>query len=149
MPTPTARRVLGSWLKATIASTLTKIPGIENIKIDLGEKERMPRQSLEDPYVNPTSAGTYTEQTMTFDLIWDPLDPVHQFLATTFNPDADPDDDTSEIIGKVGLGQTALEVSCKFMLTKFPIDLSKGAGMKVACEAVFTEQFLIPETDPA
>jgi len=149
MTIPVARRVLGSWLKATISSTLTKIPGIENLKIDPGEKERMMRQDLEQPYVNPTSAGTFTEQTMTFDLIWDPLDAVHQFLAASFNPDADPEDDTSEIVGEVGLGQTGQEVACKFMITKFPIDLSKGAGMKVAVECVFTEQFLIPETDPS
>ena len=149
MTTPTAHKVLGSALFVTIAATLTEIPGLENLKINMGEKEAMSRQALNVVYASPTPSGTHGEQSFTADMIWDPLDPVHQFLHISFNPDADPDDDTSEIIGKVKFGETGVEQACKFFLTKFDIDLKKGAGQMVSMEGKFTEQLLLNEADPA
>ena len=148
MTIPTARQVLGSALFASIASTLTKIPGLENLKISYGEKEGMSRKDLEQTHENEVPSGTFTQQSASFDLIWDPLNAVHQFLHISFNPDADPDDDTSIITGKINLGSTGVEQSCKYWISKFDVDLQKGAGQKASVEVKFSEPLLLNEADP-
>jgi hypothetical protein len=149
MAIPTAHRVLGSALFASIAATLTKIPGLENLKISMGEKEGMSRKDLDNSHENEIPSGTFTQQTASFDLIWDPLNAVHQFLHISFNPDADPEDDTSIITGKIQYGTTGVEETCKYWISKFDIDLQKGAGQKASVEIKFSEPLLLNEEDPA
>jgi hypothetical protein len=149
MTIPTAHKVLGSALFVMIATTLTKIPGLENLKIMMGEKEGMSRKDLDQTHENEVPSGTFTQQTATFDLIWDPLNAVHQYLHISFNPDADPEDDTSVMDGKIKYGTTGVEETCKFWINKFDIDLQKGAGQKAAVEIKFSEPLLLNEEDPA
>ena len=152
MPIPVAHRSKATALQVSIASTLTTIPGLQNLKINWGEKKSFDNSDLDSDYEAPELSGLLGEQSATFDLILDPLGTVHQFLNASFNYVADDEvvaNDEQKLDGNIIFGMTGQEVACKFFISKFDDDLSKGAGMMASCEIKFLERILKPEADPA
>ncbi len=143
MPAPVCHKVIGSALYATIAATLTKIPGLENININPGEIGSFENADIESDYAAPVSSGLRGEGSFTAEKIWDPLGAVDQFLHTTYN------DGGTEIVGKVKIGASGVELTCKYFITKWEIKGEKGQGFKVSIEGKFTEAIQLNETDPA
>lgn len=138
----TAHKAKGSKLKASIASTLTVIRGFENLKIQTGEGQTIDIADLDSDSELPISAGLTSAQSFTGDLILDPLGAPHQFLQKSKN-------DQTEVTGAVALGGTGIEISCKYLVTKWDVDLEKGAAIKASVEGKFTERFKLNEADPA
>lgn len=151
MAIPVAHRVRATALQVTIGITLTTIPGLQNLKINWGEKKSFENSDLDSDYEAPEPSGLLGEQSATFDLILDPLGTVHQFLNASFNHVAVDEvaaNDEQKLTGNIIFGMTGQEVPCSFFISKFDDDLSKGAGMMASCEIKFLTRISKPEADP-
>lgn len=145
MPTyPVIHRAKQSNVKITIASVLTKIPGLQNIKINWGEKKSFENSDLDSDYEAPELSGLLGEQSLTADLILDPLSTVHQFLHASWNyvpTDEVVATDKQRLTGTIDLGLTTKTITgCKMFLSKFDTDQSKGAGIMASIEFKFVER---------
>lgn len=146
---PVAHRSKGSNVKVTIATVLTKIPGLQNIKINWGEKKSFDNSDLDSDYESPELSGLLGEQSLTADVIVDPLGTVHQFLNTSFNYFATDEvlaSDLQKLTGTIDLGVTAKTIAWKGFISKFDTDMSKGAGIMGSIEIKFYERILKNES---
>lgn len=141
MPIPVAHKVQGSMVKATISSTLTEIPGLQNIEADFGENIMFENSDISSDYVAPAFSGVRGQGTWSADMINDPLGAVHQFLQAAYN-------DGTVIDGSITIGATGVVLSCKYIITKLPLAGSKNEGFLGSIEAVFTEKVDWNEADP-
>ena len=139
MANPVAYKAKGTKLYITISATLTAIPGLENVKINPGENQTFENGDLDSSYLAPVSAGIRGEGSFTADVILDPLSAVHQACHIAFNAG-------TEQIGKVVLGASAKEISCKFVITKWETNAERGNGLKASMEGKFTEAFVMNES---
>ena len=146
---PESHKVKGTRLYATISSTLTVIPGLQNLKINYGEKLKYTARDLDSDYEAPKPAGVRGEASFSGQLLWDPLGTVHQFIHTGFNDDADPADTTTIIVGKIRHGLTGVETSCKYFFTKLEESADANGALMMDVEGVFTELPVLNEADPS
>ena len=139
----TAHKAKGTGFFTTLASTLTKVAGLKNLKISFGENKTIEVADLDSTYEAPFDVDLTGAQGATFDLIHDPLGASQQDLQKAKN-------ERTERVGKIVLGATGVEIPVPgFIVTKFDVDAEVGNGLMASCEVKFTELVELNETDPA
>lgn len=139
----TAHRAKGSAFYTTIASTLTKIVGLKNIKLNMGENKFIELADLDSDYEAPFDVGVIGAQGLTADIIYDPLGPTHQDLSKQKN-------ELTSRAGKVVLGSTGVELAvAAFGVKKFDVDTEQGNALMGSIEVVFLEKVELNEVDPS
>lgn len=88
MSVPVAHKVQGSMLKLTISASLTELPGLENIELDLGENQMFENADISSNYITPVFSGLRSAGKVTADIIRDPLGAEQQALQTMYNTGA-------------------------------------------------------------
>lgn len=136
-----AHKAKGSAFFTTVASTLTKVPGLKNLKINFGENKTIEVADLDSTYEAPFDVDLTGAQGATFDLIHNPLNAAQQDLQKAKN-------ERTERAGKLVLGSTGVEIPVLFIVTKFDVDAEVGNGLMAAVEVKFTEIIELNETSP-
>jgi len=140
--TVTAHRTLTSALEVDISSTLTPIPGLQGFDLDPGENVTVDIGDLTSDFEEKLNTGVQEGGALEGELIWDPLDAVHQFLHARFN-------DGAVVTGNAVIGATGVEIPCTFTVKKFKIKAPKKDGYKVDYSFEFTDRVVLNEADPA
>lgn len=139
----TAHRARTSAFFTTIASTLTKVVGLKNLKINFGENKHIEIADLDSTYEAPFDVDLNGAQGATFDLIYDPLGATHQDLSKQKN-------EKTTRAGKLKLGSTGVEIPvAAFTVKKFDVDAEVGGALMASVEVAFGEQIELNEVDPA
>lgn len=139
----TAHKAKGSAFFTTIASTLTKVPGIKNLKINFGENKHVEIADLDSTYEAPFDIDLTGAQGATFDLIYDPLGAAQQDLCKAKN-------EHTERVGKLVLGATGVEIPVPaFTVSKFDPEAEVGNALMASVEVKFTELIELNEVDPS
>jgi hypothetical protein len=139
----TAHKVKGSAFSTTIAATLTKVPGLKNLKLNMGENKTVEIADLDSSYEAPFDVDLTGAQGATFDLIYDPLGAAHQDLAKQKN-------ERTTRAGRIALGTTGVLLAIpSFFVKKFDVDLEVGNAMMASVEVSFMELLELAEVDPA
>lgn len=138
-----AHKARGSAFFTTISSTLTKIPGLKNIKLNMGENKHIEIADLDSTYEAPFDVDITGAQGLTADLIYDPLGAVHQDLSKQKN-------ERTGRAGKIVLGATGVEIAvAAFTIKKFDVDAEVGNGLMGSIEVAFNELVELNEVDPS
>lgn len=139
----TAHKSKGSAFHTTIASTLTKVVGLKNLKINFGENKFVELADLDSTYEAPFDVDLTGAQGASFDLIYDPLGATHQDLSKQKN-------ERTSRAGKLVLGATGVEIAIPaFAVKKFDVDAEVGNALMASVEVAFTELIELNEADPA
>jgi len=139
----TAHKVKGSAFSTTLAATLTKVPGLKNLKLNMGENKTVEIADLDSSYEAPFDVDLTGAQGATFDLIYDPLGAAHQDLAKQKN-------ERTTRAGRITLGTTGVLLAIpSFFVKKFDVDLEVGNAMMASVEVSFMELLELAEVDPA
>jgi len=136
-----AYSTLTSELQVDISATLTKIPGLTNIDLDPGENVSVSKGDLTSDFDEKLGTGVQEGGTITGELVWDPLDAVHQFLHARFN-------DNAEVVGNYKVGATGVDLPVKFTVKKFPIKAAMKDAFRIAVEFELTDRVTLNEADP-
>ena len=136
-----AHRTLGSEMQVEIAATLTAIPGMTGFELDPGENVTVDKGDLTSDYEEKLGTGVQEGGQTSGSMVWDPLDPVHQFMHTKFN-------DGTEVIGNAVIGATGVELPLTFTVKKWKIKAEKKAGYMVDYEFEHTDRVALNEADP-
>jgi hypothetical protein len=138
-----AHKSKGSAFHTTIASTLTKVTGLKNLKLNMGENKQVEIADLDSTYEAPFDVDLTGAQGATFDLIYDPLGATHQDLAKQKN-------ERTTRAGKIVLGATGVELAvASFYVKKFDVDAEVGNALMASVEVTFAELVELAEVDPA
>jgi hypothetical protein len=137
----TAHKSKGSAFFTTIASTLTKVPGVKNLKINFGENKTIEVADLDSTYEAPFDVQLIGAQSISFGLIHNPLNATHQDLQKAKN-------NCTERVGKFVLGATGVEIPIVFIVTKYDLDAEVGNGLMADVEVKLTELALLNEISP-
>lgn len=138
-----AHKAKGSGFFTTLASTLTKVTGIKNLKLNMGENKFIEIADLDSTYEAPFDVDLTGAQGATFDLIYDPLGAVHQDLAKQKN-------ERTSRAGKLVLGATGVELAvAAFGVKKFDVDAEVGNALMASVEVAFLELVELAEVDPS
>ena len=121
MAVPTTIKVQGSMLKITVTATLTELPGVENLEVDLGENLTYDNADISSNYLAKVFSGLRGGGTITADLIRDPTNAVQIALQIAYNTGATLA--SSFIIGTAG---TTVVVS--LMVKKLALSGKRGEG---------------------
>ena len=140
--TVTAHKTLGSELQVDMSSTLTKVPGTTGLDLDPGENVTVSKGDLTSDFDEKLGTGVQEGGTISGELVWDPLDPVHQFLHARFN-------DNAEVEGNFVVGATGVEIPVKFTVKKFPIKAAMKDAYRISIEFELTDRVVLNESDPA
>jgi hypothetical protein len=136
----TAQKTLATELQITITNTLTEIPFLDNIEVDLGENKIHSLLGVNMTYETPVPTGVRGTGSISADVVaYDPTDSVHQKVVTAYN-------NGTEVVGAVKLGGSGKTVSVKYIITKFPVTLKAAAVITGKLEAVITELVDLPES---
>jgi predicted secreted protein len=139
----TAHKSKGTKFKTTIASTLTDVAGMKNLKINFGENKTIEVADLDSTYEAPFDVDLTGAQGATFDLIYDPLGASQQDLSKAKN-------EHTERVGEIVLGATGVEIAVPgFYVTKFDVDAEVGNGLMASVEVKFSELVELNEVDPS
>lgn len=149
---PTSHKTRLSALFLTISSTLTKIPGLQDIKLNPGEKKKFTAQDLDGDFASSQPTGDFGEGTISGKLLWDPLGTVHQYCHLTYNDtdsDATAANNKTICVGKIKIGLTGVEYAVKYFFTKWEITAEMSNGFMVDWEAALVERVILNEADPS
>lgn len=136
----TAQKTLATELQITISNTLTEIPFLDNIEIDLGENKVHQVLGVNMAYETPVPTGVRGTGSVAADVVaYDPTDATHQKVVTAFN-------NGTEVVGAVKLAGSGKTVSIKYIITKFPVSLKAAAVITGKLEGVITELADWPES---
>jgi hypothetical protein len=136
----TAQKTLATELQITISSTLTEIPFLDNIEIDLGENKLHDLLGVNMTYETPIPTGVRGKGSISADVLaYDPTDSTHQKVVKAFN-------DGTEVVGAVKLGGSGKTVSVKYIITKFPVSIKAASVIAGKIEASITELVDWPES---
>ncbi len=134
----TAQKTLATELQITITSTLTEIPFLDNIEIDLGKLHDLLGVNM--TYETPIPTGVRGKGSITADVLaYDPTDATHQKVVKAYN-------DGTEVVGAVKLGGSGKTVSVKYIITKFPVSIAAASVIAGKIEASITELVDWPES---
>ena len=138
-----AHKARGSAFYTTISATLTKVTGIKNLKLNMGENKFIEIADLDSTYEAPFDVDLTGAQGATFDLIVDPLGAVHQDLQKQKN-------ERTSRAGKIVLGATGVELAvAAFGVKKYDVDAEVGNALMASVEVAFTEIVELNEVDPS
>jgi hypothetical protein len=138
-----AHKARTSAFFTTLASTLTKVPGLKNLKLNMGENKTIEIADLDSVYEAPFDVDLTGAQGATFDLILDPLGAVHQDLAKQKN-------ERTTRAGQIKLGATGVLLPVpSFYVKKFDVDAEVGNALMASVEVSFMELVELAEVDPA
>jgi hypothetical protein len=129
----------GSQLFTTIATVLTKIPGIKSLKVSPGDNETVENADLDDAYRAPVYSGVKSEGSFSGQAIWDPTNATQQFIQARYN-------DGATNVGKIVHGASAVETTCNYIITKWEPTHDVGEGLMVDFEGKFTTAFALNES---
>jgi len=135
----TAHSTLGSEIQVEISSTLTKVPGVQNFKLNPGENGMIEKGDLTSDYAEVQGTGVQSGGNITGQLVWNPLDATHQFCHARKNDGAD-------ITGNVKLGLTGEEYATTMVCTKWEIDAPFNGGYMVDFEFQLTDRVTLNES---
>jgi len=137
-----AHKSRGTKFKTTIAATLTTVPGLKNLKLNMGENKMVEIADLDSVYEAPFDVDLTGAQGATFDLIYDPLGAAHQDLAKQKN-------ERTTRAGSITLGATGVVLAiAAFSVKKFDVDAEVGNALMASVEVAFTEIIELAEIDP-
>jgi hypothetical protein len=137
-----AHKSKASAFSTTIASTLTKVTGIKNLKLNMGENKSIEIADLDSNYEAPFDVDLTGAQGLTFDLILDPLGATHQDLAKQKN-------ERTTRAGRVALGSTGVLLPiAAFFVKKYDVDAEVGNALMASVEIAFAELVELAEVDP-
>jgi hypothetical protein len=139
--TTTAYTTYGSELQIDISSTYTKIPGMTNVDLDPGENITVSKGDLTSDFDEKLGTGVQEGGTITGELIWDPLDDVHQTIHGAFNTN-------SELAGKFKVGATGVLIPFTATVKKFPIKAAMKDAFRIDLEFELTDRVTLNTTDP-
>ena len=128
MGVPTAHKVQGSMMKITVSSTLTEVPGLDNIELDLGENKVFEAADISSDYETPVNAGLRSAGSLSADIIRDPLSAVHQVLQGAYNTGA-------TMPSSFTVGATGVILTLSLLFTKLTLSGKKGEGFVGKLEA--------------
>jgi hypothetical protein len=135
-----AQKTLATELQITISNTLTEIPFLDNIEVDLGENKTHNVLGVNMPYETPVPTGVRGNGTVSADVVaYDPTDATHQAVVTAYN-------NGTAVVGAVKLGGSTKTVSIKYIITKFPVSLKAATVIAGKLEGVITEAADWPES---
>lgn len=133
MGTPTVHKVQGSMLKITVSSTLTELPGVDNVELDLGENGIIEASDISSDYKGAIASGLRDTGSISADLIRDPLNAVHQALQAAYNTAA-------AIPCSFTVGATGLILTLSVIIKKLPMSGKKGDGFMGKLEGVLASK---------
>jgi hypothetical protein len=85
----TAQKTLATELQITITNTLTEIPFLDNIEVDLGENKIHSLLGVNMTYEVPVPTGVRGTGSISADVVaYDPTDSVHQKVVTAYSGQA-------------------------------------------------------------
>lgn len=135
-----AQKTLATELQLTISNTLTEIPFLDNIEVDLGENKLHMVLGVNMTYETPVPTGVRGTGSLSADVVaYDPTDATHQAVVTAYN-------NGTEVTGAVKLAGSGKTVSVKYVITKFPVSLKAAAVITGKMEATITELADWPES---
>ena len=115
-------------LKITVSSTLTEMPGLDNIELDLGENGVMEAADISSDYAAPVASGLRTAGSLSADVLRDPLNAVHQAAQAAYNTAA-------TMPASFTVGATGLILTLSLLITKLTLAGKKGDGFNGKLEA--------------
>jgi len=121
MAVPTTIKVQGSMLKITVSATLTELPGVENLEIDLGENLTYENGDISSNYLAKVFSGLRGGGKITADLIRDPTNATQIALQIAFNSGA-------TLASSVIIGTAGTTIVLSLLPTKLPASGKRGEG---------------------
>ena len=137
----TAYTTYGSELQIDISATFTKIPGMTNVDLDPGENISVSKGDLTSDFDEKLGTGVQEGGTITGELIWDPLDTVHQVIHAAFN-------NNTELSGKFKVGATGVLLPFTATVKKFPIKAAMKDAFRIDLEFELTDRVTLNIVDP-
>lgn len=135
-----AQKTLATELQITISNTLTEIPFLDNIEVDLGENKLHALLGVNMTYETPIPTGVRGMGALSADVLaYDPTDATHQKVVTAYN-------NGTEVVGAVKLGGSGKTVSVKYIITKFPVSIKAASVIAGKLEGNITELVDWPES---
>ena len=144
----TAFNSLTSKIQVDISSTYTDLTGLQNFDADPGENSVFETGDLTSDYDTLKATGVGGGGTISGSKIWDPLDPVDQFLQARFNAGGGGVS-TDGIPGKVHMGATGVIWDFAGILTKWTPKVERKNGGMVDFEFKHADRMDMNEADPA
>jgi|GEM_PF-3502984 len=134
-----AHKTLATEVQITITATLTEIPFLDNIELDVGENKIHNVLGVNNNYEKPVGTGVRGVGSLSADVVaLDPTDAVVQAVMAAFN-------DQTEVVGAVKLAGSGETLSVKYIITKFPISLKAASVITGKFEAVIVDKVDLPE----
>lgn len=142
---------LASKMQLEIASTYTDVPGTQNFNIDPGENGTYDDADLTSTYDKLAPTGVGGGGTIGGSKLWDPLDPVDQFMQARHNDGggAASGASTVGVGGKAHMGSTGVIWDFDGILTKFTPKVERKSGGMVDFEFKLADRLSMNEADPA
>lgn len=135
-----AQKTLATELQITITNTLTEIPFLDNIELDLGENKLHDVLGVNMAYETPVITGVRGKGTISADVVaYDSTDAVHQAVVTAYN-------NQTAIVGALKMGGTGDTLSITYVITKFPINLKAASVITGKLEATIMTLVDLPES---
>ena len=131
---------LASTISYTITSTLTEVPGTQNISVTGQENMTFKTGGIADAIDGNLGTGTSNPGSVSFEMLYDPSDPVHQAMQGDHAAGG-----VSAAI-TVAISATGGLWAATATLTKFDISADKHAGWMAQVELECEEGFTV--TDP-
>jgi len=121
MAVPTTIKVQGSMLKITVSASLTELPGVENLEIDLGENLTYDNADISSNYLAKVFSGLRGGGKVTADLIRDPTNATQIALQIAYNSGA-------TLASSVVIGTAGTTIVLSLLPTKLPASGKRGEG---------------------
>lgn len=142
-----AFNTLGSKIQISIASTYTDMTGVQNFDAEPGENSTFETGDLTTDYDTLKATGVGGGGTISGSKLWDPLDPVDQFLQARHNAGGGGVSNDG-IPGKAEMGATGVIWDFEGILTKWTPKIEKKTGGMVDFEFKLTDRMDMNEADP-
>lgn len=115
----------GIVLAVTINNNVTNVPGVDTIQIQPGAKPTIDTTAISDS-ASSSVVGVQAPGSVTFPIMWDPGDAVHQYLLAGYNTAGSRNE-----VWKVTCKDTGnAEITFNGFIGDFSIDLSKNSVAK-------------------
>lgn len=117
----------GMTLAVTISAVVTTIPGVENISVSPGQKPQIDTTPI-SATASSSVVGVPSPGVLTFNLMWDPGDTVHQYLLANYNTAGGVDDTWTITCQDAG----DATISFTGRIQDFPMTFDKNATGKAS-----------------
>jgi len=144
-----SHNVVLSDIEISIASTLTRFPGVTKADFKTGKNVTYEKGDLKSDYDEVQDSGVQSGASISGSAQWDPLDATQQFIQTQKNNSHVVSSVYTPISGNVVVGATGVEVPVKMLCTVWDLKADRKQGWIVDFEFEITERVELNEADPA